>query len=106
METDKPRQGSVLSDGTLVFSVVIGGVKTAVSCDLLTTYLTCQKLEKKHNLSVSSRGVEPTNAFLQDLATEFGGWIAGCTPTIAWQVWCLIGKEFAEIKKNMSETPS
>lgn len=105
-----PEELTTLDDGQLHFKVRNRGTgeETAHSIDVLLLRLTCEECEAGHNLQVNDRGQYiATAAFLTDLAARLDGMgVAGCTPSIALQLWSASVREIESLKKNTSGTPS
>jgi hypothetical protein len=90
---------SVLNDGTLTFRVRRrDGQESTHEVDLLLLKLTCERCEQEHGLQVVEGRVQPTAEFLTDLASRLSQWIAGCTPTLAWQAWIAATDEMGRLK--------
>jgi len=98
----------VLESGELVFRVRRSGeCVTEHHVDLLALKLTCEECEQAHGLQITDGRVQPTSAFLLDLAgriQELG--VDGCTPTTAWQMWMAAAEAMTELKNALSGTPS
>jgi hypothetical protein len=109
MELPKcPPARSVLESGEIVFHVRRGGeCVTEHKVDLLSLKLTCEECEQSHGLQIADGRIQPTAAFLRDLAgriQELG--VENCTPTTAWQMWLAAAEAMAELKNALSEMPS
>lgn len=105
-----PEPLKVLEDGQLHFAIRnrTTGEESPHAIDVLILRLLCEECERSHNLQANSKGeFLATAAFLTDLAgrLEAQG-IAGCTPTIAHQLWCASVAEIDSLKKNANETPN
>ena len=97
----------LLSDGTLEFVVRRKEGESRVNIDLLCLKLCCEDCEDRHQLQRRNGLVNPTPAFLQDLATQLVGiGVDACTPSLAWQLWRAAAEQMEELKKSTSETPS
>lgn len=70
--------------------------------DLLLLKLACDDVERLHNLPVVDNRVQYTAEFLSDLSQKFDrvNLLAECTPTAAFQLWIIAGKEMEGLKKN------
>lgn len=98
----------LLDDGTLKFRVKRpDGAETEHSVDLLVLKLTCEACEEQHRLQTVEGRLQPTPAFLADLAVQLGGLgLAPCTPTLAWQAWIACGEQMGRLGNAHSEKPN
>ena len=91
---------SILDSGELTFRVrAADGTVTDHKMDLLRLKLTCEECESTHGLEIVDGKIQPTAAFVADLAgrlDEMG--VCGCTGTVAWQIWLAAFKQMALIK--------
>lgn len=97
----------VLDDGLLRFDFRCRGETTPHEIDVLILRLTCEECEQTHGLQVKEGSYVATAAFLTDLAGRIAALgVAGCTPSLAYQLWGASVAHVEALKKNMSETPS
>lgn len=91
----------MLSTGEIVFRVQREEGYVDHKIDILTLKLTCEECEKAHSIEAVNDRLQPTAAFLVDLAgrlEEMG--VCGCTPTIAWQMWISASDAMTKLKNS------
>lgn len=92
-----------ISDGTLELKVQRNGEFEVTAIDFITVNLLIGEIEDRHALKIEDGLVKPTTPFLVELAKELEGQgIAGCTPTMAWQLWIKVRSLLSTLKKNLS----
>ena len=94
-----------MADGQFHFTVN-GTNERAV--DVISLRLAVEEAEAKHRLDKDEAGnLRPTATFLASLAgllKEAG--LPDCTPSLAYQLWCVSGGLMDGLKKNTSEPPN
>jgi hypothetical protein len=97
----------VFSTGELEFRVQTKDGVVEHKIDLLSLKLTCEECEAAHGLQAVDGRLQPTAAFLSDLAgrCESLG-VCGCTGTVAWQLWLASANAMEQLKNALSGMPS
>ena len=92
---------NVIDDGTLPVTIrKPDGTEASFTLDVMQARLAAQLVEKKHG--ADQENWTSTPQFLADLAEAFASLgIAGCTPTVAYQIWHRTAELWADLKKNM-----
>lgn len=100
----------VLDDGLLRFKIrnSATGEEAEHAIDVLLLRLTCEECEISHRLQANEAGQYlATAAFLTDLAARLEAQgVAGCTPSVARQLWVAGAARLDELQKKTDETPS
>jgi hypothetical protein len=98
----------VLEDGTIQFVVRRpDGTTTEHGVDLLVLKLTCEECQTAHQLAVKDGLMNPTAAFLIDLAGRLAGLgLDGCTPTMAHRAWVTASEQMVRLGESRGEMPN
>jgi len=100
------RTRPILASGKILFSIQTPEGPQDIEMDVLWLKLTCEEVEKQHNLETDAENrLIPTAKFLDDLKIKLQERVPTCGETVAWQMWIAVAEAMSELKNAMSGMP-